>query len=307
MKRKGIFIAIAVVFILLAIYGIWHFSPLRTLTQSKPDPTRTRPLIVAKKIRPVPDKPQKSDDLNPPLVVAKPIEAEKTAKPAKPQAEIKPPAADMEKSTPSTTEAASPAKIAQTKPAEAKKPVKPQPAAKPAETAQAQPAKQAQTTPRPVVKKAAAVQPESRYPYSIMLSSCRLPQSARNVVSDYQKAGLAPYVVKVKFESGDEWLRVLAGQYPTLQEARKAQKEHRLTGTIVKKTPYANLIGTYASRAELQADLQKTKKLGFSPYFFKAQGGKLKLMVGAFVTREGAENHQAELKAKGIQSTVVKR
>jgi cell division protein FtsN len=47
--------------------------------------------------------------------------------------------------------------------------------------------------------------------------------------------------------------------------------------------------------------------MGFSPYFFKAQGGKLKLMVGAFVTRESAENHQAELKAKGIQSTVVKR
>ena len=57
----------------------------------------------------------------------------------------------------------------------------------------------------------------------------------------------------------------------------------------------------------MQADLQKTKKLGFSPYFFKAQGGELKLMVGAFVTREGAEKHQAELKAKGIQSTVVKR
>ena len=197
MKRKGIFIAIAVVFILLAIYGIWHFSPLRTLTQSKPDQTRTRPLIVSKKIRPVPDKPQRSDDLIQPLVVSKQIETEKTAKPVKPQDEITLPAADMEKSPSSTSEAVSPAKIAQTEPVEAKKPVKPQPAARTVEVAQAQPAKQAKTTSRPAVKKAAAVQPESRYPYSIMLSSCRLPQSARKIVSDYQKAGLAPYVVKV--------------------------------------------------------------------------------------------------------------
>jgi hypothetical protein len=51
--------------------------------------------------------------------------------------------------------------------------------------------------PLPAQKKAASVKRESHRPYSIMLSSCRLPQSARKIVSNYQKVGLAPYVVKV--------------------------------------------------------------------------------------------------------------
>jgi cell division septation protein DedD len=57
----------------------------------------------------------------------------------------------------------------------------------------------------------------------------------------------------------------------------------------------------------MQAELQQIKKLGYSPYFLKTQAGELKLMVGAFVTKKAAENQQAELQAKGIQSTVINR
>jgi cell division septation protein DedD len=134
-----------------------------------------------------------------------------------------------------------------------------------------------------------------------------LPQSARKIVSDYKKAGLMPYVVKVKFESGDEWLRVLAGHYQTRREALQAKAEHQLSKAIVKRTPYTNLIGTYASLDEMQPDLQQIKELGYSPYFLKTPAGQLKLLVGAFVNKEGAQNLQAELQAKGIQNTVVIR
>jgi cell division septation protein DedD len=86
-----------------------------------------------------------------------------------------------------------------------------------------------------VQKTAAPVKQKTYHPYSIMLSSCRLPQSARKIVSNYQKVGLAPYVVKVKFDEGDEWLRVLAGHYQTRQEALKAKQKHQLSGAIVKR------------------------------------------------------------------------
>lgn len=140
-----------------------------------------------------------------------------------------------------------------------------------------------------------------------MLSSCRLPQSARKIVSNYKKAGLSPYVVKVKFDEGDEWLRVLSGHYKTRQEALKAKQQHRLSGAIVKRTPYTNLIGTYTSVDEMKAELGRVKALGYSPYFLKTGTGQYKLVVGAFVTREGAENLRAELQTKGIQNTVIIR
>lgn len=294
MKRKGVFVSIAVILVLLAVYGIWHYSPLRYLTQSKSGSDqaltaaakgRSRPVIVTKQIVTEPEYTQQTGDLPRPLVVMKKIKPEETPEATQPRVEIEIPAV-AEKETPAAASGdSSSTKIAQNQPAVAENPVK--------------------VLPPP--KKAATSQPPSFHPYSIMLSSCRLPQSARKVVSDYKKVGLAPYVVKVKFESGDEWLRVLTGHYQTRREAVQAKKEHQLSSAIVKRTPYTNLIGTYASPDELQADLQQIKKLGYSPYFLKTPTGELKLMVGAFVTKEGAANQQAELQAKGIQNTVVIR
>ena len=59
MKRKTVFLGTAMVIVLLAVYGVWHYSPLRHLTRSKsqPDPahsstikSRHKPIIITKKI-----------------------------------------------------------------------------------------------------------------------------------------------------------------------------------------------------------------------------------------------------------------
>lgn len=295
MKRRSVFLSIAVILVLVVVYIIWHYSPLRYLTQSDSGSeqtvtaavkNRSRPVIVTKKILSEPENSQQTGDLTRPLVVLKKIKPPETLEPVQPQVEIEIPAVGEKKTAPIAPEVSSSTQMAQQQPAAADKPVEP---------------------PQPSAKKVAALQPDSYYPYSIMLSSCRLPQSARKIVSDYKKAGFMPYVVKVRFESGDEWLRVLTGHYQTRREAIQAKKEHQLSSAIVKRTPYANLIGTYAAPDEMQADLQQIKKLGFSPYFLKTPTGQLKLLVGAFVTKEGAQNLQAELRAKGIQNTVIIR
>jgi cell division protein FtsN len=294
MKRKSIFLSIAVVLVLLAVYGIWHYSPLRFLTQSNTGSdqrlaaaakNRSRPVIITKRILSQPENTRQSGNLPQPLIVSKKFQPEETPSAEKPQVSVEIPAA-VEKEAPPAAPATSPStEIAQAQPVEAKKPAKP----------------------LPPPKQMAALQSDSKHPYSLMLSSCRLPQSARKVVSDYKKVGLKPYVVKVKFKSGNEWLRVLTGHYQTRNEAAQAKKDLRLSNAIVKRTPYTNLIGTYTSLDEMQAELQQIKKLGYSPYFLKTQTGELKLMVGAFVTQKAAENQQAELQAKGIQSTVINR
>lgn len=294
MKRKSVFVSIAVILILMAAYIIWHYSPLRHLTQTGSNSEQTltaaaknhsRPVIVTKKILPEPKNSQQTEDLPRPLVVLKKIRPEKPLEPVKPQVEVEIPAVAEKKTAPITPSVSPPAQIARQQPATAEKPVEPPPPA----------------------KKVAVLQPDAYHPYSIMLSSCRLPQSARKVVLDYQKTGLRPYIVKIKFENGDEWLRVLTGHYQTRREAIQVKKDQQLSSAIVKRTPYTNLIGTYASLDEMQADLQKIKNTGYSPYFLKTPAGQLKLLVGAFVTEEGAQNLHAELQARGIQNTIVIR
>ena len=317
MKRKPVFLLAAIVLVLLAIYGVWHYSPLRYLTRSRsqsdpaysgtiknpgrpvivtkkvlPDPAKKeratairRPVIVTKKILPDSTRKERTTDIPRPLVVLKDLPTQKTPQPGQPP-EKSADQADAEKKTMVLQPDGS--LIA--------------PKSRPAEN---KPDASAKTIPdKPQV---ASLKAEPYHPYSILLSSCRLPQSARKIVSDYQKVGLAPYIVKVKLDEGEEWLRVLAGHYQTRREALKVKKEQQLSAAIVKKTPYTNLIGTFAAEKAMQADLSRLRKLGYSPYFLKTQNGQYKLVVGAFITKEGAENQRKELQSKGIRNTVIRR
>ena len=294
MKRKTVFWSIAVVLVLLTLYGVWHYSPLRYLTRSKSRPDQTyrvnikgqnQPIVITKKILPETTATQQTSDLPQPLIVLGKASPQEKSKPVQPQESRTDLTTAGEKTLAATPEDSSLAKASDSQAGQPAKPLKPP----------------------PVKKTAAIVKPETHHPYSIMLSSCKLPQSARKIISNYQKAGLAPYVVKVKFDDGGEWLRVLAGHYKTRQEALEVKQEHRLSGAIVKRTPYANLIGTYTSKDEMQVELRRVKALGYSPYFIQTQAGQFKLVVGAFVTEEGAENQKTELQSKGIQNTVIIR
>jgi hypothetical protein len=295
MKRKTVFLLSSIVLVLLAVYGVWHYSPLRYLTRSKSQPdlvhsgtikSHYRPVIVTKKILPDSAQKTRATDIPRPLVVLKDLPAKKTPQPDQPR-EKSADQADAEKKT-LVLQPDGSLLAKKTGPSE----IKPDASAK--------------TVPdKPQV---GSLKPEPYHPYSILLSSCRLPQSARKIVSDYQKVGLTPYVVKVKFDEGDEWLRVLAGHYQTRREALKIKKDHQLSAAIVKKMPYTNFIGMFAAEEEaMQDDLSRLRKLGYSPYFLKTQNGRYKLVVGAFITKQGAENQSKELQSKGIPNKVIKR
>ena len=294
MQRKPVIWLAAIALVLLAVYGVWYYSPLRYLTRSSSRPDQAysstinrpqRPVIVTKKILPDAAKGGQTTEIPRPLVVLKDLSPPKTPRPD-PVPQKSAIAADTEEKAlvlqPDGTLIAQKSGLDE-----------------------AEPDASARTKPdRP---QGESLKPEPQHPYSILLSSCRLPQSARKIVSDYQKVGLAPYVVKVKLDDGDEWLRVLAGHYQTRQEALKVKKEQQLSAAIVKKTPYTNLIGTFTAEEAMQENLSRLRKLGYFPYFFKTQNDRFKLVVGAFITREGAEIHSRELQSKGIQNSVIRR
>jgi septal ring-binding cell division protein DamX len=146
----------------------------------------------------------------------------------------------------------------------------------------------------------------SSHPYSLMLSSCRLKENARNVVADYRNKGLSPFIVKVELGKGQVWWRTMAGSYQTREEAAKAKEKYGLADAVIKKTPYTNLVGTFPSEQNARDEVRRLEKLGYSPYPVNEEKS-LRLLVGAFETREGAAKQQAELESQGISSQIIER
>ena len=73
------------------------------------------------------------------------------------------------------------------------------------------------------------------------------------------------------------------------------------------ETAYANLIGVYTSSEQLQNKMESLSELGYSLYVTKDQDGASRLFIGAFLTKEGAENQYQDLKSSGIESRVIER
>jgi succinoglycan biosynthesis transport protein ExoP len=144
------------------------------------------------------------------------------------------------------------------------------------------------------------------FPYSILLSHCRHVRSAEEVKSQYEKGDLDAYWVKVEVNNGI-WYRVFVGSFKDRMEAETFKKRHGLEEGRIMKTAYADLVGVYASSEELQNRLAALTELGYSPYVTKDQDGRSRLLVGAFVTKEGAESQYQDLKSNGIENRVIKR
>jgi septal ring-binding cell division protein DamX len=149
-------------------------------------------------------------------------------------------------------------------------------------------------------------EPFPSHPYSLVLSSCRLIQNARNVVAEYRDKGLAPFIVKAELRNGQVWWRTMAGSYQSREEAAKAKEQYGLADALIKKMPYTNLIGTFSSEQNAQDEIHRLEKLGYSPYPINGEKS-LRLLVGAFETREGAAKQQAELQSQGIPSRIIER
>jgi len=145
------------------------------------------------------------------------------------------------------------------------------------------------------------------HPYSLYLGSFRTLERAERAISQYSEKGLSPYCSTVDFNEKGTWFRVFTGHFQDREKAEKFKEGHRLNEGTVKKTPYANLIGSYTQSEELESRLLSLKRLGYFPYVIKGEDGGSRLYVGAFITREGAEQQYHHLKLNGIQSQIVQR
>ena len=147
----------------------------------------------------------------------------------------------------------------------------------------------------------------TKSPYSLRLGAFRTLERAKKAVGEYKQNGLSPYWTQVDLGDKGVWFRVYIGHFEDREKAQRFREERGLKGSLVKETRYTTLVGVYDNEDELERKSLSLRTLDYSPYAQKDQNGRHRLLVGAFMTEEGAEAQQRDLEVKGIQSKVVRR
>jgi len=145
------------------------------------------------------------------------------------------------------------------------------------------------------------------YPYALYLGSFRNVALAKRARSIYAERGIATYWAKVRFKEKGAWYRVFAGTFPSQEEAERYKRAQGLQDAEVRKTQYANLIGISSNDSDLKAKMDELERMGWSPYVIRGGEKEARLLVGAYITEEGARQNQQDLLAQGIESHVVER
>ena len=98
--------------------------------------------------------------------------------------------------------------------------------------------------------------------------------------------------------------------HPALETAKAARKFKDNSDLIQSKivwTAYTNKIGDFASKEEVTEKLASLRKAGYSAYIIEDPQGGLRLLIGGYVTEEGAMQMARVLEEAGIISKVILR
>lgn len=138
------------------------------------------------------------------------------------------------------------------------------------------------------------------HPYSILLDTLDESSSAQQAVALYRNKGIAAYWVKVDLGKTGLKYRLFTGMFDNEGSAGSFIAQQKLSGKLIKNTPYAAHIGTFHDKKELAKAYIKSAEAGTCPYILGKENGPFVLFVGAFYTLEGAENQCRELLTKNV-------
>ena len=157
------------------------------------------------------------------------------------------------------------------------------------------------------IKVSAHLQKRNSYPYSLYLGSFRTTARAERAMAVYRKNGFRPYLTRVEFKERGVWFRVYGGYFKDSVQAESYKEKHHLLEAKVRKTNFANLVGTYSDQKALKDNMSRLESMGYHPYVIKGVDGRSSLFLGAYVTETGAVKQNQDLKSKGISVEVIRR
>ena len=161
---------------------------------------------------------------------------------------------------------------------------------------------------QPITTTTTVARASARFPYTLQLACYNSEEVAREETMPFKQSGLAPFIVKSFSQRTNETLWVIySGYYSTAEDAKRDIKRYQLSEALSARTPYAVLIGTFASAEEMSGVMTRLEQFKYSFYTIPEGASVLSLFAGAFTTRTGAEQLNLQLQADGIKSKVVLR
>jgi hypothetical protein len=151
------------------------------------------------------------------------------------------------------------------------------------------------------------MKPAGAYPFSILLETLDKQGNAEQAVKLYDKKGLASFWVKVDLGEQGTKYRLFTGYFPSEKAAKTFLVQQRLSGKLIKTTPYAARIGIFGDKNELAAAHAKTVAAGVFPSILGREDGPFTIFVGAFYTAAGADQQCREVMDKGLACQTVPR
>lgn len=156
-----------------------------------------------------------------------------------------------------------------------------------------------------------AIQPSpvvtTRFPYSVRSGSFTNLEKVQKAVVSLKTRGLDPYWCEVDLGEKGKWFRVFVGYFAEWKTANEFKERHELNKGFISETAYAVQIGKYLPEKNLDPRIANLKGTNLSPYFIEDPVEGYRLLTGAFVTRQAAEELAQRIRKTGTDCKVVLR
>lgn len=143
--------------------------------------------------------------------------------------------------------------------------------------------------------------------FTVLMCSHRSLSQAIQAVSQYRATGVFSNWVKVDLGEDGIWYRIFAGRFESRAGTLEFIREHGLANARILAAPWAIRVGEGLSPEALGRTEELLKKNQYDGYVQEMKNRGYLLLIGAFVTREGAEHAAREIAIPGITPAVVMR
>ena len=145
------------------------------------------------------------------------------------------------------------------------------------------------------------------YPYSVMTGSFKTLERADRHISHLKDKGFEAFWTKVNLGEQGIWFRVCVGHFETQRATEEFEESSGFKEGKIVRTAYANKIANFASKDEAQKTVASLRNAGHSPYVLRDPQEGYRVLIGAHVAKESADDMVGKLKQAGIDSTAVFR
>jgi cell division septation protein DedD len=156
---------------------------------------------------------------------------------------------------------------------------------------------------------------DQKLPYTVQISASRSQQQCFRVAAMLRRAGYPAFTGALILKDQGLWHRIFVGAYTTAEEAEQTQlslTKDEIDDTLIRTMPFTiqvGKIGSLDSHKQVRERLLDMQYLPYTSYVrdIETNATLVRLLLGAFETKEDSKTMLNTLKEKGFSAQVVVR